>query len=439
MIKRRRFPRIFSGWWTVLTSGILMLWGFGYYEYGFSALFKPIALELGFSRAATSAAVGIGTLEGGFQAPLAGWITDRFGPKWIVFLGVFLMGLGLTLMSLIDSLWAYYIVWGVVLGTGANISLMTPLNAAVANWFVKKRGLALSITLVLSGLSGVLVLPLIAWLIVANGWRVTCSIGGLVMWLVGLPLVWFFMKSHRPEYYGLLPDGASVEKEADDARQMIDRGVEYAAEVEEVEFTLRQAMRTPAYWLLILVGAGHGLVGIAFATHSIPFLTDRGIEPLDAATIMAMLVLVSIPARFISGFLSDRIKTQHLRFLMGGAFLLQAVGFVAFLLNQTMVMIYAFYVLYGIGMGTVFTLGPIMRGRYFGRKAFGSIIGSSHVFVTPVAVVAPIYAGWIYDTTGSYITAFTLFAGLLTFSAVLMCLTQPPKPPDRVGDIREIV
>ncbi|MFC1864330.1 MFS transporter [Chloroflexota bacterium] len=439
MIKRRRFPKIFFGWWTVLASGFLVLWGHGYSSSGFSALFKPIASELGFSRAVTSVATGIARFEGGFEAPLTGWITDRFGPKWIVITGVFLISLGLILMNFVDSLWTLYVVWGVILGTGINSALSVPLDTSISNWFVKKRGVAISIKWVFSGLSGVLALPLIAWLITTQGWRITCVIGGIVMALFGLPLAWFCFKRYRPEYYGLLPDGAAVEEGTTETNQMIDRGVKYAAEVQEVEFTLRQAMRTPAYWLLVLALASFSLAHTAIHVHCIPFLTDTGIDPFKAAGIMVLIYSSSIPARFIGGFLADRIKTKHLRFLMGGAYLLQAIGIAVFLLNQTITMIYVWFILNGAGMGVNFAVMHPMRARYFGRKAFGSITGTSMMLTAPFGVAAPIYAGWVYDTTGSYITAFTVFMLAFVFSAVLMVLTLPPKPPPKVTDVRKIV
>ena len=439
MIKRRRFPKIFPGWWIVLTGGFLAMWGHGYHAYGMSALFKPIASDLGFSRAVTAVPTAIGRLEGGFEAPLAGWITDKFGPKWIVLFGVFLIGLSLILMNYIESLWGFYIVWGIILGTGCNIGLSVPLHTTIANWFVKKRGKALGIQWVGSGLSGVLVLPLIAWLIITQGWRMTCLIGGVVMLLVGLPLVWSFVKRHRPEYYGLLPDGATTEGEVAEAAQMINRGIEYAAEVEEVEFTLRQAMRTPTYWLLVAVHAVHGLAASAINVHAIPFLTDIGIDPLVAAGMLAMMIGVSVPCRFIGGLIADHISRQHMRLIIAGAYFMQALGFAIFLLNQTTAMIYVWFILYGIGMGGAMTIYATMGARYFGRKAFGSIQGTRMMFMTPFSMFAPIYAGWVYDNTGTYITAFTLFAVLLAFSAVLMPLALPPKPPAQVGDIHKIV
>ncbi len=314
---------------------------------------------------------------------------------------------------------------------GANI-------VAISNWFVRKRGLALGVKMVFAGLSGAVVLPLVAWLISTQGWRVTCLIGGVVMWAVGLPLAWFFLKPHRPEYYGLLPDGAVVPKGMTEVSRMMDQGVRYAAEVEEVEFTLRHTMHTPAYWLLMLANAIHGLAWPVMSIHCIPFLTDIGIDPVMAAGMMSVYVSVSIPFRFIGAFAADHMKKEHLRFLLGGAFMLQMLGFVTFLLNQSISMIYVWFVLYGIGMGLAFALTPI-RARYFGRKALGSIQGTSMLFGMPVGVLGPIYAGWVYDATGSYITAFTLVTALLAVSVALVAFAKPPKPPAGVTDIRKIL
>ncbi len=190
MIKKKKLPRIFFGWWTVLGGSLITLWLSGYGSYGFSALFKPISTELGFSRAVTSTGASIMRLEGGIEGPIAGWATDRFGPRRVALVAVFLAGLGLTLMYYVHSLWIYLLVWGGLFGIGNNLK-MIPLDTAISNWFVKKRGLALGVRWVLNGLSGALVLPLVAWLLGQQGWRVTLVIGGMVTWAVGFPVVWF--------------------------------------------------------------------------------------------------------------------------------------------------------------------------------------------------------------------------------------------------------
>jgi len=313
------------------------------------------------------------------------------------------------------------------------------VHTAITNWFVRKRGVALSIQNVMYGLSGVAVMPLIAWLIISQGWRMTCLIGGIVMWLVGLPVVWFFLKQHRPEYYGLLPDGATVGEEAVDESQMIERGIEYAAEVEEVEFTARQTFKTPAFWMMITANAVHGLVGPAMSIHCIPFLTDMGINPLKAAGTMALYIGASVPARFLGGLIADHVSKGHLRFIKGGAYLLQSVGIAIFLLYQTEAMIYVWFICYGVGMGIAMPITGLMRARYFGRKAFGSVQGISQALTTPIGIAAPIYVGWTYDTTGSYLSAFTILAIAIGISGVLSFFILPPKPPAKITDIRHIV
>jgi sugar phosphate permease len=430
---------VFFGWWTVLAGGLIALWGHGFHTYGFSALFKPLSEELGFGRAVTSVAASIGRFEGGFEAPITGWVTDRFGPRWIVITGVSLIAVGLITMRYIDSLWQFYLVWGVIVGTGTNIALSLPLDTAISNWFVKKRGLALSIKWVFSGLSGVLVLPLVSWLITQQDWRYAVLVGGIIMGAVGLPLAWFSLRSHRPEYYGLLPDGASAQDVQVDRDRMIALGVEYAAEISEVEFTLRQAMRTRVFWLSIAAQAFHSLVIPVMSIHCIPFLTDRGIDPVRAAAMMSIWVAASIPSRFVGGLIADRVRVRYLRFIIGGAYLIQAIGVAIYLQADTMASIYVWFVLYGLGQGLGMTTNPLMRARYFGRKSFGSIAGFSRLFMTPIGVLGPVYAGWIYDTTGSYSDAFVQFAVTLAISGVIALFLMPPKRPATITDVRSIV
>jgi len=418
---------VFPGWWLVLTGGVLALWGHGYHAYGFSALFKPIAEDLELSRTATSIPASIGRLEGGIMSPVAGWLADRFGPRWLMLIGVLLMGGGLCLMSLAQSFRDFLLVWGIMLAIGIDLALAVPLQVGIGNWFIKKRGRAGGTQAVFSGLSGVLVLPLIAWLITVVDWRMTCLIGGIVMLVFGLPLVWFFVRPQRPEYYGMLPDGASTSGNEDE--DITAKGLRYAAEVKEFDFTFRQAIKTRTFWLLIVATSCHILAMPSINLHGVPFLTDIGFDPLQASGILALMVGVSIPARLVGGFLIDRVNKEHMRFVMAGAYLLQALGFGLFLFHQTESMIYAWFVIYGLGMGIGFSLMLPLRVRYFGRKSIGSIMGIGRTLALPVGILAPIWVGWMYDNTGSYIFAFTIVAGLLAFSSVLAAFILPPKPP----------
>jgi hypothetical protein len=125
-----------------------------------------------------------------------------------------------------------------------------------------------------------------------------------------------------------------------------------------------------------------------------------------------------------------------MRFVLGGSFLLQATGIGLFVLNQTMAMVYPFLVLYFATLSINLIMQPLIAGRYFGRKAIGSIRGSSMVVAMPLGIMAPVYLGWVYDSTGSYETALTVITLLLAVSSIFMFLARPPKAPAQAADIR---
>jgi sugar phosphate permease len=408
-------------------------------------MFTSISADLHINRAATSVASSIGRFEGGLEAPLTGWITDRWGARWVVVIGVSIMSVALILMRYINSQWGFWLVWGLMLGTGTNIALSLPLDTSISNWFVKKRGVATSIKWVFSGLSGVLAMPLIAWMTKTYDWRTACTIGGIVMGAVGLPIAFFLIKPRRPEYYGLLPDGARMAEEVQTSQdKMLERGARYATEVNEVEFTVRQALKTRIFWLLFLSQSIPGLVAPVMSLHCIPFLTDplpsgMGMDLIKASSIMAMMLFFSLPTRFLGGWIADRISIRHTRYLMTISLFVQGVSVLLFLFNRTETMVYVWFILSGLGQGLGFSVGPFMRARFYGRKAFGSIQGISSLFMTPIGVFAPIYAGWIYDTTHSYILAFQLLAALTGVSLILSLFLLPPKPPEKLSDVRSII
>jgi len=436
LIKKRKFPRIFLGWGLVTTGGFLNFWGAGYRLYGLSALFKPLSAELGMSRAATSVVSSIGRIGGSFEGLLVGWLADKTGPRRVIYFGVILFGISLISMRFVNSQWAFYLVWGICMGFGFSASSGVPMNTAITNWFVKKRGLAFGIRMMVSG---AFVLPIVTWLITSYGWRTACVVGGIVWLIIGMLLTKLFVRDHRPEYYGLLPDGARVDEESKkDAAQMIEKGIKYAAEVEEAEFTFKQALKTPSYWMLILSQLGPGITINSLLLHFIPLLTDMEMSPTRAAATVTLAGLASPISRFFSGLLADRVRKQHLRFVLGGAYFLQACGIGLFLLNQTIAMVYPFLILYFITLSVNMIMQPLISGRYFGRKAIGSIRGSSMAFSMPIGLLAPVYLGWVYDTTGSYRNALTVIALLLVLSAIFMSLARPPKPPAELIDINKL-
>lgn len=409
-----------------ITSGIATGLGQGFCLQGFSAIFKPLSAELGFSRAATSVAASFRSLQFGVMAPVTGWLCDRYGPKGVMISGICLLVSGLIYMSYVTSLWAYYIVWGLIIGVGNTLGLTIAQDKALTDWFVVKRGRALSIRFILIAFVSAGSLPIITWMIATIGWRPSCRIWACVMGLA-LPFFWLVMRQKRPECYGLIPDGSpGIEVDATLENTMGKAMVANGVYSSELELSLSQTMKTRTYWILILATASGMIVNTGFNLHCIPFITDLGIDPTVAGSLMAMMIFFSVPSSLLCGYLADRMQNDHLKFLMCGAYLIQALGMGAFLYRPTIPMLHFFLILFGFGIGPTKPLLFILRGRYFGRKAYGAIEGTSLTFETPFSMLSPIYAGWIYDTTNSYQQVFMVFTGLAIFSAVIMCFAKPP-------------
>ena len=399
--------------------------GHGFYGFGISVFFKDLALELGLSRALTSVAAGIGRLEGGITSPLTGWLADRYGPRWVIFTGILVAGMGMVLMNFITTVGAYIIAWGVLTGVGLNIGLTVAVDKTLNDWFVNKRGLAQGTKFALIGVGGVMVLPIVTWLVAWQGWRMTCLIWAVIL-LAGAPFTLIFVKQKRPEFYGMLPDGAQRES---DGRDMIKQGEDYASSFKEREQTFRQAVKTQAYWILTTSFGIQTIIYGGLIVHMIPFLTDMGIERTVAGSLMGIMVFFTIPSRFLGGVIADRVGKGRLSWLLAGAFFLQLGGITALLIGRSMASLYIFLILFGFSSGACTPLYILSFGRYFGRKAFGSIMGSSLAIRAPLSLVAPVFTGWVYDTFGNYTPALTLFAVLSGIAALLACLARPAERP----------
>jgi MFS family permease len=438
VIKKKGLLHIYTGWWMVTISAVMTGTGVGFVGQGISVFFKPLAAELGLSRAATSLATGLGRLQGGLEGPLAGWMSDRYGPRWVIVSGLCFLIAGLVLMNYIGSPWQYYVFWGVMIGIGQNLALTIAIDKALSDWFIARRGLAFGIRFSIIGLCQIAVVPIVTWLVINEGWRTTCLIWGIVMSL-GIPITLLFIKPKRPEYYGLLPDGFRPEEAPTaDKNGMLYAGTRYAESFEEQEYTVRQALKTRAFWMMLFAWSCSILVMGGFTIHVVPFLTDMGISQTVAGAMLSMMIFFTIPSRFFAGFLADRLRKDRLQYIGAASVFLQAAGLAVFLLHQSVVTAYVLLILFGLGNGAVTPIRLSMGGRYFGRKAFASILGVGMFINAPLGFLAPIYSGWIYDTTGAYTIAFITYAGLLLGSTIILLFLRPPAAPGQVSDINKL-
>jgi len=422
-------PRIFFGWWSVLFIGIVSGLGHGFNTYGISVFFKPIAAELELNRALTSLAAGIGRLEGGITSPLVGWLSDKFGPKWIVIFGIVIAGSGMIFMNYVTEVWQYYVAWGILIGLGLNIGLTVACDKTINDWFIRRRGMAQGIKFALISLFGIVVLQAITPLIEYQGWRFTCLLWGIIMF-ASLPFAYALIKTQRPEYYNLLPDGAEVSLDNGEGKGgMAEKTAGYASESQETEYTFKQALKTSTYWLLIVGFSAHNFIAGGFNVHIFPFLTDIKIEETVASGMMGMMIFFTIPARFFGGLIADRVPKSRIQLLLLVSFLMQVIGISTYLWFQNLPSVYVLLACHGVSSGAVTPLVILIIGRYFGRNSFGSILGTMIAFLAPVGLLSPVYYGWIFDTTGSYNIAFITALVFAAMATLLMLFVRIPKPP----------
>lgn len=418
----RRRPRVFYGWWMVAAIATTMVYTGGTFFYGFTAFFNPILDEFGWSRAALSLAFSLYRMEAGPVGLLAGYLVDRFNPKWLMAIGAIMMGSAFILMSMVQDLWSFYATF-ILAATGLGFGWGPTPGAAVAQWFVRRLGRAMGFMMAGYGLSGA-VIPGLVWLIDQVGWRQTLVILGVGLWAICLPLILIFVR-RRPQDYGLLPDGDDPAQGGSlvEAAPVSGHEAEVPVSFGEVEFTWRQALRTPAFWLLV-TAVGLGSITIAaMNVHLIPYLVTVNIPREVAGLIVTGLTLFSLVGRLGFGWLAD---FYNHRYLFAIAYIMMVVGVIIFGSIVEAWMIIPFLLTFGVGYGGPIPLRFAIQANYFGRQSFGTILGIMQFLIMLPGVVGPVYAGWIFDVTGSYRFAIYSFAAVTALAIPLILLARRP-------------
>jgi len=393
-----RLAQVWYGWWLVGITTTLIALQSAVYVFGFGVFFAPMVADFGWSRAAASGAISLARLEGALTGPLEGWLIDRHGPRRIMLIGVPLFVVGWIALSRVDSLLAYYLVYVVLLSLGSSLGFFNACSTAVANWFVRRRSLALGIMSCGIGI-GALFVPGVSALVESLGWRQAAVLVGAIVLCVAIPLVW--LVRHRPERYGLAPDGV----------------VATAARPEEPTLTARQALRSAAFWILAVSFGIRIMATTAISLHFIPLMIDIGLGTATAAWATAVLGVVSIVGRLAMGALADRIGQ---RTVYAGGLVALAASFIVLAGADSLPLIAIFLALYGPAYGGLATLMLSIRADYFGRQSFATIGGLMTPVMTIGTLTGPIFAGWVFDTSGSYRGALHAFAGAMVLALVLL-------------------
>lgn len=416
-----RLGNLYYGWWLAAAGMGLGFLG-ALNNYGFGVFFLPITKELGLSRAQTSLVFSAARLEGGLEAPIAGWLTDRLGPRTMLLVGNTLTGVGFILLGTqVQSFWSLFIIWVFITSVGFQTGFFTGIMTAMNSWFIRHRAKAISVVSSSNRIGGFIWTPVLGLIVASQGWHTGAVIAGIVVLVAGTPLSLLFRRS--PESMGLRPDGDPVQQSSA-ARQAA--GARSISE-DTVDFTVGEAMRTPTFWILAAAQFCRMLSFGAISVHLIPMLVWKGETQLSAAFMASLYPLVGIPMTLVFGFLGDRYGPKQ---LLAASTMLSALSLVLLAFGTSLPLLYLFVFLYGIAESAG-SLNLVMTGHFFGRKSFATVRGIMNSMTVLGPFAAPIYAGWVFDRTESYFWALVPFFLIKALAGPLYLLVPRPKPPIR--------
>jgi MFS family permease len=376
----------------------------------FSLIFPPILDEFGWDRGVTAGAFSFGFLVSAALSPWLGRLMDRRGPRLVVELGVGLMAAGLLLATQVSRPWHLYATLGVLVGGGSICLSYTGQSLYLPNWFVRRRGLAMSVAFSGVGVGSIVLMPWLGALIASAGWRAAC-------WAMGLLLL-----RARPEDLGLEPDGDPASSEDTSAAR--EANVVDAAWV-AVDWTLGAAVRTARFWW-IAVGYFFGLYAwYAVQVHQTKYLVEIGFSPASAAWALGYVSLIAIPGQIALGHLSDRIGREWVWTVGSFGFVLCYLALIALRATPTPMLLAVMVIAQGLlGYGLTSVIGAIPSEIFAGRH-YGSIFGTLMLATIAGGAAGPWVTGALHDALGSYTLAFWIAIGGSAGSAVAIWLAAP--------------
>ena len=406
----------FYGWVILAIASVAGFMSGPGQTYGVSVFVDPIIDDLGWSRTMVSGMYTAGSLTAATTMIFVGRFLDKFGARSLMAIVAVLFGLAAMWMSNVQSVIHLYLGFAALrtLGQGSLSLIPTTL---VSIWFVRHRGKVTSVYSLAMAASQASFPPLIYLLVTNLGWRNAWVILGILIWSI-LVIPSLVLVRRSPESVGLLPDGDL--SKYDNNKNEVETKEIYG----EINFSLREAISTRSFWLLMLAGASQSLISTALVFHHVSVMSSRGLESGIAASILSVIAPLAILGAFVAGFLADRLPNRHI--LVVGQLLFLAAMVWTFNISQPWHG-FVYGGLLGITNGLLMTTTTVIWPNYYGRAHIGSIRGVVTTWMVACAGLGPLPFGLLFDLTGSYTTAILTFIALPLTCAISAFFAYPPK------------
>ncbi len=409
---------MFYGWVMVAVAFVTQFISSGVIFYTFGIALKEWTAEFDAGRFGVSGIHFVLPWAGAAMAPFVGRLASAGHLRLLIPAGAVAAGLGFCAISQSTSLWQLYVIYPLLMAYAAGTLSGVGASTLVVNWFSRTRATALGISQIGASVGGMIMAPLTVSLFGAHGWRSVYLGFGLVILAIAPVLAWLIVG--RPADRGLHPDG--VVAPAGASASPVAPGAP-APGSPPAASSARASLRKPNLWLIsFITGVGFMLSSVV-VTHLVAMATDAGVEPLRASRLLAIMATVAAFGKVVFGRLADRAGE---RTAYAVSIVLEMIALGGILLLPTSLVLEGITAVLGLGIGGNLPLSAALIARTFGPTAFGSMMGMKTMLMTPLVATGTPFAGWIFDVTGSYRIAFSVFLGLVLLSLFALWRVRPP-------------
>lgn len=411
-----RRPRFFYGWVIVAVTFLGEATASGAGGVAFSIFLRPMTEALGWSRTTYTAAATFQAAVNLVVTPVAGPLIDRYGARGIMVFGSLVAGSCYLLMTGVSEPWHFYVLYALGAAMGLHELGNLVSGSVVSKWFVRKRGRALAISGLGLNVGAIVASSLVAFLIEAVGWRNAWAVLGVLVVLAVAPAAALFMR-RTPEDVGLLPDG-----EAPETRPAAG-GPPLPPPREEPRWRLGEALRVRTTWYLLLAMNLYSLAAGALVNHQAAYFMDAGFSLQQAGALVAAIHALTLPAKLVWGFASERIPV---RYCLLACYVARMAGVLVLPLGAGQGRVYWSVVFSGLGQGVGALVSQIWAD-YYGRRFIGTIRGVLGPFSLAASLAGPLFTAYMFDVAGTYDGAFLISGSVLVLASLLLYLARPPQ------------
>ncbi|WP_461202817.1 MFS transporter [Anoxybacillus sp. TBDG-1] len=411
--KRKHVSSIFYGWVIVWIGALGVFFSGPGQTYSNAVFIDEYIKEFGWSRSHISSLYSIATLLAGILMVFIGNLVDKLGQRLMTVIISIILGFSCLFNSFVVNSFMMFIGFFLIRLFGQGSMTLIP-HTLVPQWFIQKRGRALSFMAVGGFLSSALFPVLNAWLIEMWNWQVAWRVWGIILLLFFTPLAFLFIRN-RPEDMGFLPDGISKTKEFNHKEKNL---------INEENWTLKEAMKTKSFWLILLCVGIPAMVNTGLTFHLLSIFGESGIAPQYAAIVLSLMAVVGFPISFISGFILEKVRVN---IMLSIVFLGEIIILLLLLFTNSVPFAFLFGVMWGIVGGLERITLNIIWPDYFGRKYIGSINGVATMIMVIGSAFGPLPFGIGYDLFQGYHEILLITIAFPIFGFIASLLAKKPR------------